>query len=87
MTNKPWFRDRKYGYGWGLPTGKEGWTVVISYLLLVFLMTLQLGTKPTQNMVIFYVIQVLLSTILLLTICYASGEKPHWKWGEPKTAQ
>ena len=83
MTNKPWFRGKKHGKGWGLPTGKEGWLVVISYLLLVFLMTIQLNTKPTPNAVGIYAIQVILATILLFVICYASGEKPNWKWGEP----
>jgi hypothetical protein len=84
MTKRPWFKGRKYGYGWGMPTVKEGWLVLVSYFLLIILDTIQVGSTPTQEQLMFYVLQVLLTSALLLTICYATGDKPQWHWEEKK---
>jgi hypothetical protein len=75
MTKKPWFRGKRYGYGWGLPTGKEGWLVLLSYLLLVFTASFQLDHTTAGMRAFLFVLQVILATILLFVICYISGEK------------
>lgn len=84
MTKRPWFRGKKYGYGWGLPTVIEGWLVLVSYFLLIILDTIQLGKTPSQQALTLFVSQVLLTSALLLVICYATGEKPQWRWGDEK---
>jgi len=82
MTKKPWFRGKKHGYGWGKPTGKEGWLVLVSYLLLLYLCILQLGmnTSSRSNGIVIMIFQVIFITFLLLVICYVTGETLEWQW-------
>ena len=84
MTKRPWFRGKKYGYGWGIPTVKEGWLVLVSYILLIILDKIQLGRTPSSQALTFFVLQVLLASVLLLIICYATGDKLEWRWGDDK---
>lgn len=87
MITKPWFRDKRDGYGWGLPTGKEGWLVMITYLLLITVMIFQLGPKPTSSTLILFVVQFILTTFLLLAVCYASSERPNFRIGQDKSSK
>jgi len=32
---KIWFPAKKYGFGWGFPVTWQGWTVLLSYILLI----------------------------------------------------
>lgn len=34
LIKKPWFSRKKQGIGWGLPVTWQGWTVLLSYILL-----------------------------------------------------
>lgn len=35
MSNiqKYWFSDKRYGWGWGLPSAWQGWVVLVGYVL------------------------------------------------------
>lgn len=39
---------------------------------------------PTDTMIMWFVIKIVLTIALLLFICYKKGERPRWQWGTSK---
>lgn len=76
--DKAWFAAKKYGWGWGLPRNWAGWAVLIVYLYIILLGAIFLA--PAQPNLFLAVL--LLSTAVLVAICYAKGEAPKWRWGD-----
>ena len=78
-SNKIWFVNKTYGYGW-TPSTWEGWVVVLLWLIFFIPLTLIIEHNRILGMIgIFFI------TGLLLFICYKKGEKPRWQWGEKKS--
>ncbi len=77
-----WFRAKKYGWGWGLPLTLQGWGVLVLYCYLLFILLAQLTNTSSPAQVFDIVLQSILLTIVLIVICYITGEKPRWRWGE-----
>ena len=75
---KYWFPAKRYGWGWGLPATWQGWAVLLVYLALV------LGGIPLHSTrgTLVYVAYVLVLTAALIVICWLTGERPRWRWGE-----
>lgn len=79
-----WFKRKLYGWGW-TPVTREGWLVLLGYILAVLLFALTLGPNSTDREVTFtFLLPVALLTISLIRICYKKGETPRWQWGIPK---
>lgn len=80
MSNKPyWFPAKKYGYGWGTPVTKEGWFVMVGYIVLVIAISLLI--PPDRNLKAFLLSFFILTTVLIF-ICWKKGEPPKWRWGD-----
>ena len=76
---KYWFRAKRYGWGWGLPCAWQGWLVLIAYLMLI------VGGIPFVKVSrgdFVYIAYVLVLTIVLIAICWITGEPPRWRWGD-----
>jgi len=76
---KYWFPAKSYGWGWGFPTCWQGVLVLLSYLLAMI--TLPYVISPAESLVFYLVIVVLLS-LMLLGVCYVKGEPPRWRSGK-----
>lgn len=77
MSNKYWFKRKLYGWGWS-PSSWEGWVVVGVFLAVIVVIASSFDTTIT----ILEAIGLLaVPVLLLLAICYMTGEKPHWQWG------
>jgi predicted membrane protein len=77
-SNKIWFVNKTYGYGW-TPYTWEGWLVLLVWLTLFIPLTFLIVYNLILSMLgIFFI------TGLLIYICYKKGEKPRWQWGERK---
>ena len=72
-----WFRAKRKGWGWGLPTAWQGWAVLAVFLALLGAGILFLPT----NAFIFFGYVGLLSGILVV-VCWMKGEPPRWRWGK-----
>ena len=81
-----WFRARAYGWGW-TPVTIEGWLVVIAFLVAlaaitaVFVYQVRHGAVQGPAILWFLAALAVLSGILI-AVCWATGERPHWRWGE-----
>ena len=70
-----WFKAKRYGWGWGLPSTWQGWLVLGGYLLINGVAVLLLEEED--------VIYVLLpATAALVVVCAAKGEPARWRWGK-----
>ncbi len=77
-----WFPTKKYGFGWGLPVKWQGWVVLLVYIFLIIIGSIMLLTF--HNGMIYFLVYVLILTLLLIYICWKKGERPRWRWGDKK---
>jgi len=76
--DEAWFPAKTYGWGWGLPSRKEGWLVMGLWLLaLVFP-----GVPIAVWNIAVYVVYVVLASAALTIFLYWKGEEPKWRWGK-----
>ncbi len=74
-----WFPAKKYGWGWGLPNGWQGWLVLVAYIGLLAFGVVVL--RPQEHAALFFAYTFAVSAVLIL-VCWLKGEKPRWRWGE-----
>ena len=73
-VKKLWFKAKKYGWGW-YPVTWQGWAVLLGYVAVNFLLAMSF---------ILLIPGVIISTSLLIYICWRTGERPSWRWGDKK---
>jgi membrane-associated HD superfamily phosphohydrolase len=82
---KYWFAAKAYGYGW-VPCRWQGWLVLGAYVLIMISIFFLIDAKQhsvSDTLAALLPLYVLCTT-LLLVICYVTGEKPQWRWGDKK---
>jgi len=75
---KYWFPAKRYGWGWGVPATWQGWCILALYVVAVTIV----GVVVTPRSILISCGIVALLSIFLVTICYAKGEPPRWRWGK-----
>ena len=75
--DEAWFRMKRYGYGWGLPTRWQGWLVLGIYVCALFIA----GLWFDRSRPLTFNTSVIILTVLLIAICAWKGERPRWRWG------
>ena len=76
MEKKIWFKRKLYGWGW-YPSTWEGWVVIAVWAIFFTLAMLNVDHEVFKNFLF-----IILSTVVLVVICYKKGEKPRWQWGK-----
>lgn len=87
-----WFKAKKYGWGWGLPSNLKGWIsfgLFLGIWLGALLWLASSGTTteqiPARNVGIFAV--VFLADIAWFGyVSFKYGEPPKWRWGSKQNA-
>ncbi len=78
---KLWFKRKSYGWGW-YPSSWEGWAVLGIYTVVVIGFALTINeTSPPEEIAFTFILPTLLLTAALIRVCYRTGEKPRWQWG------
>lgn len=73
-----------YGWGW-YPVTWQGWVVIVVYMITVFAFSLTVDEQsPPRELVFTFFLPITLLTLTLIRVCYATGEKPRWQWGNGK---
>ncbi len=83
-----WFKAKLYGWGW-MPAKWQGWCVVLAYIALILTLVISKekdmpGNDMSGSNVLTFALQIIVLTILFISIAYKKGEKPRWQWGHPK---
>lgn len=80
-----WFKRKLYGWGW-TPATREGWLVMFVFVVLVALNAGRIDSQShsVSDTLINFIPQTFVLILVLLLICYKTGEKPRWQWGVPK---
>lgn len=80
MMKKLWFKRKLYGWGW-TPVTWQGWAVLVLYILFL---TRAFGEGETFSS---FSPGLVVVTVFLILICYATGEEPRWQWGAKVSKQ
>ncbi|MFA6415050.1 MAG: hypothetical protein WC217_03075 [Candidatus Paceibacterota bacterium] len=80
-----WFKAKVYGWGW-TPATWQGWLILAVFVALIVLnfFRLDANSHSASDTVRPFIIQTALLALLLIGICYATGERPRWQWGLPE---
>jgi hypothetical protein len=80
-----WFKRKLYGWGW-TPATKEGWGIIILWVVLLILNTNRLEERASseEDFLWSLIPQTALMVLVLIVICYKTGEKPRWQWSNKK---
>lgn len=80
---KNWFKRKQYGWGW-YPSSWEGWFVLLIYIGLLVKQFIDIDklSLSTSAAIVAFILPVIVSTAILIAVCYWKGEKPRWQWGE-----
>lgn len=72
---KFWFRAKWYGWGW-YPASWQGWLVMLIWALIFISAIVKMDHEWLKNTIV-----IIASVLILIYICYKTGEKPRWRWG------
>ena len=71
-----WFPAKRYGWGWGPPQTWQGWAVIVMYAAFVGAGFVLISPAERPGLFSAYL---LLLTLLLVVICWMTGEPPRWR--------
>ena len=76
-----WFKAKRWGWGW-YPITWQGWGIIALYVFGLFSNVIFVNnhTHSNSDFLIQFFPQVLILTIFLIIICWATGEKLGWRW-------
>lgn len=82
QNKKIWFKRKEYGWGW-TPSSWEGWLVLVVYALVIVreVVSIEKVAESEVPPPIRLIVPVVVSTLILIGVCYWKGEKPRWQWG------
>ncbi|MDB9944389.1 hypothetical protein OAD26_00110 [bacterium] len=80
-----WFKKKAFGWGW-VPVTREGWFITLGIIALIVWNAFRLDpdTNTDPNALIKLISQTTALVLILIIICFKTGEKPEWHWGFPK---
>ena len=79
MSDGPeWFGPKRYGYGAGLPTSWQGWTLTLGFVLLVIVLGFTLKDRPLA--LIAAIVPLIIAFIVISARTTRGGWR--WRWGE-----
>jgi uncharacterized membrane protein len=83
---KLWFKAKKYGWGW-YPSSWQGVVILLVYISYMVYRTLALNKlfDTGSSFAFRFFFEMIIPTFVLIVICYCTGEKPRWQWGDHHT--
>lgn len=74
-----WFPAKRYGWGWGPPVTWQGWVALLLYVAMTVTGAV---TFPPAAAPVSFALSLLVPTAAFVAICYVTGERPRWRWGD-----
>lgn len=80
-ARKHWFRAKSYGWGWQ-PVAWQGWLVLGGYIFFILnlFFSINKNSYSINDIIIAFFPGLIISTAILLGICFLTGETPSWRW-------
>lgn len=78
---KLWFKAKNYGWGW-YPSSWQGWLVLIIFIVFQVWNAIRIDAMQhsASDTLINFIPQTIIAVVVLIYICYKTGEKPEWRW-------
>jgi hypothetical protein len=77
-NKKLWFKAKTFGWGW-VPVTWQGWLITLIFIAFITYMAMFYLVK---GRLVEYFVSLIASMIILMYICFKTGEKPRWRWGK-----
>lgn len=79
---KLWFKAKTYGWGW-YPCTWQGWLILLGFIGFEVwnFMRIDSTSHSASDTLRPFIIQSFGVVLILIYICYKTGEKPRWRWG------
>jgi hypothetical protein len=82
-NDKPWFAEKRFGYGAGLPIAWQGWVLLTSYFAAIIGLAIVAGRTRDEALVGMIALLMLLLTTVLVAVAKARTRGDwRWRWGE-----
>jgi hypothetical protein len=83
-----WFKAKRYGWGW-YPASWQGWVILVGFICLICwnLYRVDSMSYPVSDSLSPFIIENIFLVVLLIGICYLTGEPPKWRWGDKKKSK
>ena len=80
-----WFKRKTYGWGW-TPATREGWLVTVGFMGLIVGIAWRAEYAVTSSFEVWteVLLPVFIVVVVLVGVCWRTGEPPQWQWGIPK---
>lgn len=80
---RKWFVAKTYGWGW-TPATWEGWAVLAVFAgAIAYVIAHGIDVSRSARDVIVNIVPITIVLVFsLFWICYRTGERPRWRWGE-----
>jgi hypothetical protein len=80
-----WFKNKLFGWGW-TPATWQGWLVTLGFVFLILLISLDFSSfsNPTGAELVRFFVKLVVAAVLIIAVCYRTGERPSWRWGLPE---
>ena len=81
-----WFKRKLYGWGW-TPATWQGWVTLLVFVGIIFFNFLRIDavSHSVSDTLTNFVPQTVLVLLVLIGVCFKTGESPQWMWGVPST--
>lgn len=80
---KKWFKAKKYGWGW-YPATWQGWLVmaVFIFILVLNFRDIDSNSHSASDTLLNFIPDTIILVLALIIVCWLTGEKPGWRWGD-----
>lgn len=78
-----WFRAKSYGWGW-VPATWHGWVILVVFIALIVGNVYRIDSRShsASDTLIQAVPESIFLILILIGICWRTGERPQWRWGK-----
>ena len=76
--HKYWFPAKRFGWGWGIPSSRQGWLALAAFFALLVAGSFLF---PPKTKLAPYLAYVAVLSAPLIGVCWLKGEPPRWRWG------
>ena len=79
---RPWFAEKRFGYGAGLPIAWQGWVLLLSYVAVIIGLAALAGRTRDEALVGVIALMLLFTAVFVVIARVRTRGGWRWRWGE-----